>query len=152
MNFYIFQLKVIIIWKILIDVKNFLMFELILWKSQLNPDSVYKIVICWIRIWPKMDRIRNRVSQCQYRTIYHASKTYVGIDIELDTGMVSPILIFWFRHKSRYLMYCTYSSQNWYNLIRLSPITDQFDCAHLCNQTYQYAAGTVQGYCCVRYL
>ena len=37
------------------------MFELILVSASriLDPDPVFKILICWIRIRPKMDRIRN---------------------------------------------------------------------------------------------
>ena len=35
------------------------MFELILGKWQLDPDPVFKTLICWIRIPPKLDWIRN---------------------------------------------------------------------------------------------
>ena len=37
------------------------MFELFLVSASriLDPDPVFKILICWIRIWQKMDRIRN---------------------------------------------------------------------------------------------
>ena len=35
------------------------MFELILGQCQQDPDQVFKIMICWIRIRLKMDRIRN---------------------------------------------------------------------------------------------
>ena len=35
------------------------MFELILDKCQKDPDPIFKIPIFWIRIRPKMDRIRN---------------------------------------------------------------------------------------------
>ena len=39
--------------------KKMFLFELILGECQLDPDPVFKIMICWIRIRPKMDRIRN---------------------------------------------------------------------------------------------
>ena len=38
------------------------MFELILGKCQQDPDPVFRILISWIRIRPKMDRIHNPAS------------------------------------------------------------------------------------------
>ena len=40
------------------------MFELILGKCRKDPDQVLKILIGWIRIRPKMDRIHNPVNTC----------------------------------------------------------------------------------------
>ena len=55
-------------------VKKILMFELILGKCQKDPDPegnpVYKIQIFWIRIRPKMDRIRNPAYLCRYLYVW----------------------------------------------------------------------------------
>ena len=59
------------------DVKKLQMFELILGQCQLDldPDPVFKILICWIRIrsWIrlKMDRIRNPAGYTVHNTRMH---------------------------------------------------------------------------------
>ena len=49
------------------DVKKIQMFELILGKYQQDPDPVFKFMICWIRIRPKTDRIRNPAGRLFYQ-------------------------------------------------------------------------------------
>ena len=64
----------------LIDLKKKLMFELILCECECDPDPVFKILICWIRIRPKMDRIRNpAINMNQQKKAKETFSLVVGI-------------------------------------------------------------------------
>ena len=94
------------------------MFELILSKCQQDPDPVSKILICWIRIRPKMDRIRNpgldlvrlsikTIKISKRRQVYH---NYVRQDLILDKRLeflfrISSLFLLEYQCSQRFLAY-----------------------------------------------